>query len=48
MRHSSKMQASAAYDKEGSNRLVSAAVAAASAYAATFVVRPALRVPVSA
>ena len=37
MRHSSKMQASAAYDKEGSNRLVAAAVTAASAYAGTFV-----------
>jgi hypothetical protein len=36
MRHSSKMQASAAYDKGASNRRVSAAMKVASDFAAKF------------
>ena len=40
MRHSSKMQASAAYDRDGSNRLTAAAVRVATDYADTFVPRP--------
>ena len=39
MHHSSKMQKSAAYDHEGSNRLVSSAVDVAAAYAASFATR---------